>query len=71
MPIWIAFLDLSVNFFIEPLLHSIASNIGRVLKIDPSTLNLSNTMVARVCVELDVSKPPPSRVWIGFPGDGA
>lgn len=32
---------------------------------------MSNTIAARVCVELDVSKTHPSRVWIGYPGGGA
>lgn len=71
LPVWIAFPGLPINFFIEPLLRSIAGNVERVLKIDPFTLNLSNAMVARVCVELDVSKHLPSRVWIGCPGGGA
>lgn len=71
LPVWISFPGLPVNFYLEHLLRSIAGNVGKVLKIDPSTLNLSQTTAARVCVELDISKPLPSRVWIGCPGGGA
>lgn len=70
LPIWIAFPFLPVNFFLEPMLRSVAGNIGKVLKIDSSTSNLSNTSAARVCVELDISKIHPSRIWIGYPGGG-
>lgn len=37
------------------------------MKVDHSTLNLSQTTAARVCIELDISKPRPTRVWIGLP----
>lgn len=64
IPVWIALPGLPVNFFIEHLLRSIAGNIGRVLKIDPLTLNLTQTNVARVCIDLDISLPLPPRVCI-------
>lgn len=50
LPVWIALPGLPVNFFLELMLRSIASNIGRVLKIDHLTLNLFNTTAARVCI---------------------
>lgn len=43
----------------------IATAIGKPLKIDDPTMALSRPSVARVCVELDLLKPLPSRVWIG------
>lgn len=71
LPVWISFPGLPANLFVEPMIRSIAGNIGKVLKIDPSTLNLSNTVAARVCVELDVTQSHPHRLWVGFPGGGA
>lgn len=71
LPVWISFPGLPVNFFLEHMIRSIAGNLGRVLKIDPTSLNLSNTAAARVCIKLDISKPLPSRIWIGVPWGGA
>lgn len=70
LPVWISLPGLPVNLFVEPMLRSIAGNIGGVLKIDPSSLNLTNTVAARVCVELDITKVLPHRLWIGIPGGG-
>lgn len=70
LPVWISLPGLPVNLFINHMLRSIAGNIGKVLKIDPSTLNLTQTNAARVCLELDISESLPSRVWIGIPGGG-
>lgn len=36
------------------------------MKIDKPTANLSTPSVARVCVELDLLKVFPARVWIGI-----
>ncbi|MQM22504.1 hypothetical protein Taro_055557, partial [Colocasia esculenta] len=58
------------NFYQDSLLRSIAGNIGHVLKVDSSSLNMSNTTAAKVCVEFDVTKSHPKRIWIGWPGGG-
>ncbi|VFQ80252.1 unnamed protein product [Cuscuta campestris] len=49
-------------------LFIIASAIGRPLKLDESTLRFSRPELARFCVEIDVSKPPPSKIHINLGG---
>ena len=44
--------------------------LGRCLKIDSATLSLRRPSVARVLIEMDVSKLPPKRVWIGEEQEG-
>ncbi|XP_077218478.1 uncharacterized protein LOC143852771 [Tasmannia lanceolata] len=64
-PVWIALPYLRVVFFQEDVLTDIASLVGRVLTIDRPTRILSRTNVARVCVEVDLLKELPHRIWIG------
>ncbi|XP_077219455.1 uncharacterized protein LOC143853535 isoform X2 [Tasmannia lanceolata] len=69
-PVWIALPYLRVVFFQEDLLTDIASLVGRVLTIDLPTRILSRTNVARVCVEVDLLKELPHRIWIVVGGRG-
>lgn len=46
------------------LLHTLGT-FGRFLRADDRTPALAHPMFARVCVEMDVSQPLPSRVWVG------
>ncbi|XP_043701622.1 uncharacterized protein LOC122652044 [Telopea speciosissima] len=69
-PIWISLPRLPVNFYQGNFLVSIAGVVGRVLKIDSATINCTHTVAARVCVEVDLRAPLPSRVWIGCGVDG-
>lgn len=62
--VWISLPILPVVFYEEDLLHSIASLVGKVLATDSETRNLTRTNYARVCVEVDLLKVPPRRVWI-------
>lgn len=70
MPIWVEFPGLPANLYQEPFIRSIAGNLGAVLQVDPRTGNLTNATASRVCIELDISKPCPSRFWIGTFGGG-
>ncbi|MQM16125.1 hypothetical protein Taro_049079 [Colocasia esculenta] len=47
----------------------IAGNFGEVLRIHDSTLAWTQTAEALVCVDVDIAKPLPDRIWIGH-GDG-
>lgn len=46
-------------------LKGLVGTFGRFLRADDRTLALAHPMFARVCVEMDVSQPLPSRVWVG------
>lgn len=65
VPAWIGFPELPVHFFHESMLRSIAGNIGYVLRIHDSTLALTDTSEAVVCVDLDLGTPRRNRIWIG------
>ncbi|XP_027071974.1 uncharacterized protein [Coffea arabica] len=69
-PVWIALEQLPVHFFNRASLFSIASAIGSPLKVNSATATLARPNVARVCVDLDVSKDPPGRVWIAAGSHG-
>lgn len=65
VPVWLELPGLPANFYSNGMIQSIAGSIGHVLQVDRNTLCLTRTDVARVCVQLDVSKQPPPRVWVG------
>lgn len=59
--IWIQLHNLPVDFWDGESLDTITSHFGRLLKIDDYTSSLSRSRFARVCVELDLSKPLEAR----------
>lgn len=65
VPVWIDLPGLPPNFYIRGMLQSIACSIGPVLQIHRNTLGLTRTDAAKVCVQMDVSKKRPERVWVG------
>ncbi|KAL0928179.1 hypothetical protein M5K25_000048 [Dendrobium thyrsiflorum] len=62
--IWVSFPHLRPHLFAPRILHGLGSMFGRPLKIDHATSTGSKPSVARVFVELDVSKQFPDKVWI-------
>ncbi|XP_019177882.1 PREDICTED: uncharacterized protein LOC109173079 [Ipomoea nil] len=54
---WLRFPSLLIEYFDEDFLKKIGKNIGRPVKIDTATDFVSKGKFARVCVELDISKP--------------
>lgn len=64
-PVWISFHNLPIYLFQKVPLLSLASLIGRLLKVDAATQNLSRPSVAHICVEVDLLKDLPKRLWIG------
>ncbi|MQL89313.1 hypothetical protein Taro_021887 [Colocasia esculenta] len=69
IPIWVGFPNLPVNLYNEDYLRCIAGNFGEILRIHDSTLAWTQTAEALVCVDVDIAKPLPDRIWIGN-GDG-
>ncbi|KAI0497981.1 hypothetical protein KFK09_021222 [Dendrobium nobile] len=65
IPIWLYFPNLRPHLFSPKILHGLSSMFGRPLKIDHTISTCSRPSVARVLVELDVSKQFPNKVWIG------
>ncbi|XP_019193094.1 PREDICTED: uncharacterized protein LOC109187360 [Ipomoea nil] len=67
---WIRFPSLPIEYFDDDFLKKIGDVIGRPLKIDITTSIASIGKFARVCVELDITKPLLSRFvlnWTEWP----
>lgn len=63
--VWVKLRDLPLQYYNTSSLYHIGSVLGTVLSICSSTLNLTHQMYARICVELDVSKPMLDTVFLG------
>lgn len=55
--IWVKFHNLPLQYFNESSLIRLGSVLGTVLRICPLTMNLTQQSYARMCIEIDVSKP--------------
>ena len=62
--VWIRFSALNVLFYHESALRTIASAVGKPVKVDVVTTNGDRGKFARVCVEVDLSKPVVKRVKV-------
>ncbi|XP_071939796.1 uncharacterized protein [Coffea arabica] len=69
-PVWVSLPTLPLPLFNAVYIVKLAGLLGRCLKIDSATLALRRSSVARVLVEMDVSKQPPNRIWIGEDQEG-
>ncbi|KAL0908366.1 hypothetical protein M5K25_022856 [Dendrobium thyrsiflorum] len=65
VPIWISFSCLRPHLFSPRILHGLGSLFGRPLRTDNATSVGSRPFVARILVELDVTKRYASQVWLG------
>ncbi|KAI0531186.1 hypothetical protein KFK09_000739 [Dendrobium nobile] len=65
VPIWISFPNLRLHFFNSKVLHALGSIFGRPLQTDQATASKTRPCVARVLVEVDISKKHPKEVWVG------
>ncbi|KAL0910027.1 hypothetical protein M5K25_020954 [Dendrobium thyrsiflorum] len=65
VPVWISFPNLRLHFFYNQVLFALALIFGRLLQTDQATFAISRPSVARVLVELDVTKKHRREVWIG------
>ncbi|VFQ74606.1 unnamed protein product [Cuscuta campestris] len=64
VPVWVGLEGLPIHLFDKPTLFSIAKLFGSPLQTDAATVNLSRPNVARVCVEVNLSKELPKAIWI-------
>ncbi|PKU59601.1 hypothetical protein MA16_Dca023458 [Dendrobium catenatum] len=65
VPIWISFPNLRLHFFNAKVLHALGSIFGRPLQTDKSTASRTRPSVARVLVEVDITKKHAKEVWMG------
>ncbi|KAL0909763.1 hypothetical protein M5K25_020660 [Dendrobium thyrsiflorum] len=64
IPIWVSFPNLRPHLFSPRILHGLGSLFGRPLRTDNATSNGTRPSVARVLVDLDVTKRYPDQVWV-------
>ncbi|CAI9115545.1 OLC1v1016469C1 [Oldenlandia corymbosa var. corymbosa] len=67
-PIWVSVFDLPIAFLNPEVIFSMATTIGKPLKVDAHTLNMTRPLVARFCVEVDLTKEFPKSVKVGKKG---
>ncbi|PKU64639.1 hypothetical protein MA16_Dca015900 [Dendrobium catenatum] len=70
VPIWVSFPNLRLHFFNPNVLHALGSIFGRPLKSDQATTSRSRPSVARILVELDITKKQPREIWLGSEKSG-
>ncbi|PNX57420.1 zinc ion binding nucleic acid binding protein, partial [Trifolium pratense] len=61
---WIRIPSLNLVFYDESVLWAIASMVGNPIKVDLQTLKVARGRFARMCVEVDLTKPVVGRVGI-------
>lgn len=62
VPVWFSLPGLPIYVFYKHTLFSIANMIGKPLIIDQPIANLMRPSVARVCIEIDLTKDIPNRI---------
>ncbi|XP_020208554.1 uncharacterized protein LOC109793499 [Cajanus cajan] len=62
--VWIRFPGLGVMFYDESVLLTIASAIGKPVKVDLNTLSMTRGRFARVCVEIKLNEPVVGRFFL-------
>ncbi|PNX57927.1 hypothetical protein L195_g058937, partial [Trifolium pratense] len=55
--VWVRFSGLPIEYYDSRILHFIGNRIGKTVKVDKKTLLQERGKFARLCVEVDLSKP--------------
>ncbi|CAI0382193.1 unnamed protein product [Linum tenue] len=61
---WVQLPELPVHFYHREILFALGNLIGRTIKIDYHTEHLERGKFARIAIELDMTKPLPTRIWL-------
>lgn len=64
--VWIQIYHLPIELWEKEILEVIASQFGRILKVDEHILDHSRMRYARICVELDLSRPLQQGTWVKY-----
>ncbi|KAL0288045.1 UNVERIFIED_CONTAM: hypothetical protein Sradi_7109000 [Sesamum radiatum] len=67
-PVWIKLPGLPVHLFEKNALFTVAAKIGKPLRMDEPTADLSRPDLARVCVEIDLTAPKVQAVHLQING---
>ena len=61
---WVHFLELPIEYFNRLTLFDVAKLVGTSIKVDFITDFVTCAHYARVCIEMSLSKPLISRIWV-------
>lgn len=67
VPVWVFFQGLALHFYSPSMLMSVVAPVGTYISSDNATRCTTRIDGARVCVEVDVAKPPLISYWIEVP----
>ena len=56
-PVWVRLSNIPVTYYHPNILMAVARGLGKPIKVDLTTLHVERARFARVCVEVDLSKP--------------
>ncbi|KAK4706951.1 hypothetical protein R3W88_033488 [Solanum pinnatisectum] len=66
VPIWITLPGLPWHCYYMDILTPLLSPIGKALYLDSATMQKTRGSVAKVRVQIDITKERPQHVWLGF-----
>ncbi|VFQ94511.1 unnamed protein product [Cuscuta campestris] len=67
-PVWVTLDMLPLHLIDYQALFSIATLLGRPVKVDDYTINRDRREGARICIEMDISEPAPTKLHIRMGG---
>lgn len=62
--VWVRFPDLPLEYFDSNILFRVGEKIGKPIRIDSATTLISKGNFARLCMEVDITKPLLSKFWL-------
>lgn len=69
VPTWVTLPVLPWHCYNQKFLSSLLSPIGKTLYLDATSLQKTRVSVAKVRIQLDLTKERPPHVWMGFNED--
>lgn len=62
--VWIRFTGLNLFYYDESILLAMAAAVGKPVRVDKNTLDIRRGRFARVCIEIDLTKPVVGKVFL-------
>ncbi|XP_042016200.1 uncharacterized protein LOC121764210 [Salvia splendens] len=66
--IWCNLIGLPIHLFDQSALFAIGKLLGTTFQVDRATANKSRLSFARICIEIDITKPPPEEISLDICG---
>ncbi|XP_042056295.1 uncharacterized protein LOC121800869 [Salvia splendens] len=66
--IWCNLIGLPIHLYDQAALFAIGKLLGTPIQIDRATANRMRLLFARLCIEIDISKPPPEEIILDICG---